>query len=74
LADLDASITKAHENGDGHALAAKYLAAAQVYAELKAVDQAAFLTVQAYVWALDAGAEEIVTTARRWLVQHGRER
>jgi hypothetical protein len=41
--------------------------------EIGELDQAAFLFVNAYVWALDAGEEGVAAQARAVLAKMGRE-
>lgn len=73
LCELDREIVDAHVRGDGVRLAHLYAEAAQSFAAAGDLDRAAFLFVNAYVWALDAGEEAIASQARRVLFEMGRE-
>ena len=67
--DLDAAMIRAHETGDRAALVALYAQAAD---GAKDLDAACFFLTHAYVFALEAGAQEARTLHAR-LVAHGRE-
>lgn len=71
--ELDRKIANAHGKGDANRLAHLYAAAAQHLAVAGEVDRAAFLFVNAYVWALDAGEDDIAAKAHGALMDIGRE-
>ena len=73
LRELDGEIVDAHARGDRSRLAHLYAEAAQCFAAAGEPDRAAFLFVNAYVWALDAGEEAVASQARRVLFEMGRE-
>jgi|GEM_PF-5955139 len=73
LQELDCKIADAHGEGDASRLAHLYAIVAQRLAAEGEVDRAAFLFVNAYVWALDAGEEAIAARARGVLLKMGRE-
>ena len=70
---LDREIIDAHTCGDGRRLAQLYAYAARHFAAVGELDRAAFLFVNAYVWALDAGEDGVATQAREALMGLGRE-
>ena len=70
---LDREIIDAHTCGDGRRLAHLYAAAAQHFAAEGEIDRAAFLFVNAYVWALDAGEDVVAAQVREALIEMGRE-
>ena len=72
--ELDRKIADAHSRGDARSLAHLYAGAAQRLAAEGELDRAAFLFVNAYVWALDAGEEAIAAGAHEVLRKMGRER
>ena len=71
--DLDREILEAHDLGDGARLARLYSRAAELLAANHEDDRAAFLLVNAYVWALEAGEVELASRAHRILVEMNRE-
>ena len=71
--DLDREIIEAHARADWGRLATLYAQAAQYYMAVKEFEHAAFLLVNAYVWALEAGEESVAANAHRALVAMGRE-
>jgi hypothetical protein len=71
--ELDREIIEAHAQADGARLAKLYALAAQHLMATQKSDRAAFLLVNAYVWALEAGEESIAADAHRALVEMGRE-
>jgi hypothetical protein len=73
IADLDRQIIDAHANGDGPRLAALYAEAARCFIAAQEFERAAFLLVNAYVWALEAGEESVAAYAHKVLVGMGRE-
>ena len=73
LQQLDREIADAHRRGDAGQLANLYSAAAQRLAAEGELDRAAFLFVNAYVWALDAGDQAVASQAHRVLLEMGRE-
>jgi hypothetical protein len=73
LQELDRKIVDAHSRGDANGLAHLYAGAAQRVAAEGDLDRAAFLFVNAYVWALDAGEEATAANAHRALLEMGRE-
>ena len=73
LDDLDREILAAHSHGDGRRLARLYCRAAQRLAADKDPERAAFLFVNAYVWALESGEEEVAERAHGILVDMKRE-
>ena len=73
LQELDRKIADAHSRGDARSLAHLYAAAAQRLAAEGEPDRAAFLFVNAYVWALDAGEEALADGTHRVLRKLGRE-
>jgi hypothetical protein len=73
IQQLDREIIDAHACGDGRRLAHLYSAAAQHFAAEGELDRAAFLFVNAYVWALDAGEDGVAAKVRRALMEMGRE-
>jgi hypothetical protein len=70
---IDAEIIEAHTRDDAARLAGLYADAARLHVATGDIDQAAFLLVNAYVWALDAGEHTIAAEAREFLLRHGRE-
>ena len=70
---LDREIIDAHARGDGRRLAHLYAEAARHFTAEGELDRAAFLFVNAYVWALDAGEDGVATQARKALMGLGRE-
>lgn len=71
--DLDRAILEAHGERDHVRLATLYRQAA-LHAEARGdVDQACFFFVQAYVYALETGEDELARDVRQKLVAHGRE-
>ena len=73
LEQLDREIIDAHRRLDACSLAHLYSRAAQRVAKQGDPDRAAFLLVNAYVWALDAGEDALASCARRKLSEMGRE-
>ncbi|WP_119390145.1 hypothetical protein [Taklimakanibacter lacteus] len=73
LQHLDREITHAHACGDKRRLAHLYAGAAERFAAEGEMDRAAFLLVNAYVWALDAGEDMVAAQARKVLMEMGRE-
>lgn len=73
LEKLDREIVTAHAQADGARLARLYAQAAQIFTATQDFDRAAFLLVNAYVWALEAGEESVATYAHSALVEMGRE-
>lgn len=57
--ELDASIREAHRTGDLKRIATSYAQSGTLFADLGKVDEACFFWTQAYVFALDAGAEKL---------------
>ncbi|MGE0008891.1 MAG: hypothetical protein AB7S92_25340 [Parvibaculaceae bacterium] len=73
LEDLDRDILDAHSRADGRRLARLYSRAAERFTASKDHDRSAFLYVNAYVWALEAGETDLASNAHRILVQMDRE-
>jgi hypothetical protein len=73
LEQLDSEIIDAHSRLDARSLAHLYSQAAERVAAQGDLDRAAFLFVNAYVWALDAGEDALASRARRILSEMGRE-
>ena len=73
LQELDRKLADAHSQGDASRLAHLYAGAAQRLAVEGELDRAAFLFVNAYVCALDAGEEAVAAKAHRVLLEMGRE-
>jgi len=71
--DLHDRILRAHAQGDTSELARLYRLAAEEAEAQGRIDEACFYFTQAYVFALDAGEEEIAADTRTRLVRHGRE-
>lgn len=71
--ELDRKIADAHSRGDARSLAHLYAGAAQRLVAAGEFDRAAFLFVNAYVWALDAGEEAMAAGAHGVLRKMGRE-
>lgn len=69
MSDLDAAMIKAHNRADRAALIRLYTQAADL---ANSLDAACFFLTQAYVFALEAGADEAQALHAR-LVAHGRE-
>jgi hypothetical protein len=74
LQELDRKLVDAHGRGDANGLAHLYAGAAQRVAAEGDLDRAAFLFVNAYVWALDAGEEAAAAKAHKVLLEMGREK
>jgi len=70
---LDREIIDAHTCGDGRRLAQLYASAARHFAAAGELDRAAFLFVNAYVWALDTGEDVVAAQVREALMEMGRE-
>lgn len=69
MSDLDAAMIEAHDRADRAALIRLYTLAADL---ANSLDAACFFLTQAYVFALETGANEAKTLHER-LVAHGRE-
>ena len=73
LEQLDREIIDAHARNDRASLARLYIKAANRLLADDQRERAAFLFVNAYVWALDTGDELVASEARELLKQMGRE-
>ena len=70
--ELDAALIAAHAARDLRALTSLYTAAADRFETVGDHDAACFMLTQAYVFALDAGADQATDLHAR-LVAYGRE-
>lgn len=70
---LDRDLLRAHAAGDRRALSRLYLSGGESSLANDAVGAAAFFFTQAYVFALDAGDDEVARVAHARLVSLGCE-
>ena len=71
--ELERELLAAHHSGDRKQLAALYRQAAELSEQAARTDEACFRYTQAYVFALESGANELASELRNKLVAYGRE-
>ncbi len=72
-AELEAKLIQAHEVGDISALAKLYASAAELSEKAGRTEEACYRCTQAYVYALESGAEQLAANLKQKLIAHGRE-
>ncbi len=72
-ATLEAELLNAHAGHDTERLAQLYALAAKISEDAGRSEEAGYRTTQAYVFALECGDTDLITTLKRKLIAAGRE-